>query len=212
LAAYAVGLGRAGALELAKLLVEKGAKVDTGGDDGDGESSPLWLTAMAVLGGTAGGLELATLLVETGADVNAAGECEGEKGTPLRSAAAAVEANTDDAHELLRLLLSKGATLADDKLAEHQKHVDTIHEKCSVPVHKRYKDFQMEAMAKETVECPICMEAISRSAEFVESRLCFHVVCIRCYASNMLTENQSCARCACIKCPQCRKCTASCSS
>ena len=137
---------------------------------------------------------------------------EGGMGTPLRWAASQIRDDADGAAERMLVLLSNGENLADDELAEYQKHVDTIHEKWSVPRHKRDEDFQLQSMAKETVECPICMEEISRSAEFVESRLCFHVVCIRCYASNMLTENQSCARCACIKCPQCRKCTASCSS
>jgi hypothetical protein len=135
-----------------------------------------------------------------------------EGGTALCCAARAVRDDADGAAENMLALLSAGETLADNETEEYQKHVDAVHEKWSVPVHKRDKDFQMESMAKETVECPICMEHISRSAEFVESRLCFHVVCIRCYAGNMLAENQRCARCACIKCPQCRKCTASCAS
>ena len=83
-------------------------------------------------------------------------------------------------------LLSAGMKLADDETAEFQKDVDAVHEKWSVPIHKRDADFQMQSMANETVECPICMDEISRSSEFVESDLCYHFMCIKCYASRSL--------------------------
>ena len=75
---------KARAVELATLLVEKGADVKAVGSDRAGnETTPLWWAARAVRDGRAdavelnmdmeGAAELATLLVEKGADVNAVG-------------------------------------------------------------------------------------------------------------------------------------------
>jgi len=67
--------GRAGAAELATLLVNKGAAVNAVVTDIAGNAStPLWWAARAVRDGEAGGPELALLLVERGADVNAVGQ------------------------------------------------------------------------------------------------------------------------------------------
>jgi hypothetical protein len=78
-------------VELAKLLIAKGADVDVVGTDGDEPAAtPLWLAVFAyVMYEASGGLELAMLLLEKGADVNAvkAGE---QLGTLLWLAALAV--------------------------------------------------------------------------------------------------------------------------
>jgi len=73
---------RPSAVELATLLVEKGADVNAvGADNKDHESTPLWWATQAYR--TDGAVELAKLLVEHGADVNAIGAERGMKCTPL---------------------------------------------------------------------------------------------------------------------------------
>jgi len=130
--------------------------------------------------------------------------------TPLVWAARAVKENKAGARNMMQFMLSRGAKLADAEVNDWQQYVDSLHAKWSVPAHKRFEDFQLRGMRDEAVECSVCLETISRYTEFVESRLCFHFVCVKCYAQNMRVKEQSCARCMCIKCPQCRRCTQSC--
>ena len=69
-ASRAVCDGRAGGLELATLLVQKGADVNAvGKDEGGKEATPLLWAAQAVCGGKKDGLALLTLLIQHGADV-----------------------------------------------------------------------------------------------------------------------------------------------
>ena len=86
----------AGGLELATLLVEKGAVVNAFVvTEGTVNTTPLWLAARAVAQGVAGAAELATLLVEMRAKVNAVGTDEdGFSSTPLWWAARAVQRGT----------------------------------------------------------------------------------------------------------------------
>ena len=112
LAAEAVYLGEAGALELATLLVQKGADTNAVGSSIDYKCTPLWLAGLAVgEEGNADGLELATLLVENGATVNAFGKGARLEGTPLWLAAHAVYTNQAGGVELATLLVEKGATV-----------------------------------------------------------------------------------------------------
>jgi hypothetical protein len=102
-----------GAVELATLLVQKGADVKAVGTDRAGnETTPLWWAAHAVYGGRAGAAELATLLVEKGANVTAVGTDEvcGES-TPLWWAAWAVQRGRAGGLELATLLVEKGADI-----------------------------------------------------------------------------------------------------
>ena len=123
-AARAVCYGKAGGLELAKLLIEGGAAVDAVGKLGAFECRPLWWAANAVCNGSAGGLELAKLLIEGGAAVDADGKDGDVESTPLRFLAEAVKNSRDGAPDLLRLFVSKGATLLPSERAEWQQYVD----------------------------------------------------------------------------------------
>ena len=44
-------------------------------------------------------------------------------------------------------LISRGERLADDELEEYQPYVDAVHERWSVPKHKRDEDFQLQSMS-----------------------------------------------------------------
>jgi hypothetical protein len=72
-------------LELAKLLIEKGADCDAFGNSSVYACTPLWWAARAVLQGEADGhgLELAKLLIEKGADCDAFGNSSVYACTPL---------------------------------------------------------------------------------------------------------------------------------
>jgi hypothetical protein len=103
-------------VELAKLVVEKGANVNAVGTDNGHESTPLWFAARAMTDDTEGAVALATLLVEKGADVRAVGaDDDGYESTPLWWAASAVSCEWQDAEEaegaaeLAKLLVRKGA-------------------------------------------------------------------------------------------------------
>ena len=136
-AARAVYDGKAGGLELAKLLVENGADLNAVGrtECEDYEGSPLWLAARAVCHGTAeaaSALELAKFLVEKGADLEIIG-IEGKRSvmeyrsggnysepaqesTPVWWAARAVceggpGQEAQDGQELLLLLIRRGANV-----------------------------------------------------------------------------------------------------
>jgi hypothetical protein len=114
-AAQAVCDGNPDGLELALLLVHKGANVNTtvGKDrDSDNAGTPLWFAARAVSDGSADGLELATLLIEKGADLDAIGTDEyGEESTPLWWAAEAMREGNEDGQKLALLLIRKGANV-----------------------------------------------------------------------------------------------------
>ena len=108
----------AGGLDLAMLLVNKGANVNAvsihnaAGSDGAGyKSTPLWWAVRAVArcqDGSAGAAELATLRVEAGADVTAAGsDGDGRESTPLWWAAKAVAHDRAGALPLATLLVEK---------------------------------------------------------------------------------------------------------
>ena len=102
--------GKAGGVDLARLLIEKGADVNAVGKEGGKEGTPLWYAARAVRAGEAGGVDLAKLLIENGADVNAVGkDSDGHVSTPLWWAARAVLAGKAGGAELARLLIEKGA-------------------------------------------------------------------------------------------------------
>jgi hypothetical protein len=102
----------AGAVELATLLVQKGADVNAVGTEANGtDSTPLCWLALAVSDGRAGAAALARLLVEQGANVNAVGTCrDGEdECAALWWAARAVCDLRAGGLELATLLVEKGA-------------------------------------------------------------------------------------------------------
>ena len=96
------------ALELAQLLIEKGADVNAVGADANGnESTPLWWAAKKTNCGRNSVLQLAMLLIEKGADVDAVGaDKDGNKSTPLWWAARQLY---QIGAPLATLLLDKGA-------------------------------------------------------------------------------------------------------
>jgi hypothetical protein len=93
-------------MELAKLLLDKGADADAIGIDTDGDRcTPLWWAARAVYYGSAGAADLVRLLVDNGADVNAVGtEAGGDECSPLWWAAMAVHCGEAGGLELATLL------------------------------------------------------------------------------------------------------------
>jgi ankyrin repeat protein len=117
LAAQAVSNGVVGGLELATLLVEKGADVDKG--------NPLWWAVKEAVseavsngqrGGEGDGMELAKLLMEEGADVNQISNGDNgdysRVGTPLWLAVHAVkEHGAAGGLELAKLLVENGANV-----------------------------------------------------------------------------------------------------
>ena len=62
-------------------------------------------------------------------------------------------------------LVANGAQLAEGEIDKWYRHVDKVHVKWSVPRHKQLDYFQSQVLKSETVECPVCMEKISRYAE-----------------------------------------------
>ena len=198
------------AMDAIRLLGGVDIKVTKGEDSG----TPLWWAVSALCAGEEGALGLATSLISNGADVNVAGrDASGDDTTPLMWAALALRDGKDGAHNLACSLLVSGAQLADGEIDEWQQHLDgssTGHARWSVPRHKQLKDFQNLSIVHGAVECPVCMDNISRYTDFVESRLCFHFLCVKCYVRNLLVDEQFCLHCSCIKCPECRTCTHAC--
>ena len=125
----------AGAVKLAKLLVEKGARVNAVGADEDGhESTPLWWAVLGALN-QRGALQLPTLLVEHGANVNAVGSAANGQfptATPLWIAVfkyTMVEENWEAGFDMVKLLVEKDARVNYVAAAEGRSASETY--KCA---------------------------------------------------------------------------------
>lgn len=196
--------------------------VNVTGKDEDGKvSTPLsWLVRAARDRRDDAINSLVRLLLTVGAEL-APGEEENTElqsvidavtHSPLCTAALELRDDIPGATERLCRLLCAGARLKENEVAEYQKYVDALHSQWSVPAHKRDRDFSHEVAVSQSVECPVCMETMEEKIDFVESRLCFHVVCLQCYARTWLMRDQRCGKCDCIRCPQCRKCSGGCAA
>jgi len=104
------------AVDMARLLVNKGADVNAAGSEpGGNESTPLWLAAKAAFLGVEDVVHLAKLLVARDADVKAVGsDGDGSTSTALWWVAMAVWSHGAPAVELVelaKLLMAKGAEI-----------------------------------------------------------------------------------------------------